>query len=116
LEFSNDDSKKKDSRLELLNYWTDRIKTIEQGQNKFIPFDFSDQYVGGLMLERAKKGFKVKLVLTLKIEGHDVSKSNLDKQITDQKIEFEDSNPTEWLISEEGIYNGLDWSKKELTR
>ena len=100
--------------IELLNYWIDRIKTIEKNQRKFVPFDLSDQYVGGMMLERIKRDFKLKLVWTDKIVGHNVSKSSLDHQIADEKIIFQDSEPNEWLISEEGIYNGFTWSKKQL--
>jgi len=100
--------------VELLDYWIDRIKSIKQGQSKFIPFSLSDQCVEGMMLEKVKKGFKIKLVSTDKLLGHDVGKSNIDKQIVEGNIVFQNSESTEWLVSEEGIFNGLEWSKREL--
>ena len=40
------------SVLKLLNYWIERIKSIENGQVKFIPFDLQDEYIGGLEVEK----------------------------------------------------------------
>jgi hypothetical protein len=116
LEINNDSSSKKDLSTELINFWADRIRAIEKGQRKFLPFDLSDQYIGGLLLEKSKQGYKVKHVWTNQIVGHNVGKSNLDRQIIDNNVEFEDSEPTVWIISEEGIFNGLEWSKRELTK
>ena len=102
--------------IELLNYWKVRIRGIEKGQKKFIPFDLSDQYIGGLMIEKTKLGFKAKIVCTDKIQGLSIGKSNLDEQIFNNKIDFEDSTDKEWLISEESFFYGLDWSINELTK
>ena len=55
--------------VELLDYWLERIKAIQKGQTKFIPFDFSDQYLGGLLFEKVKNNFKIKLVCTNRISG-----------------------------------------------
>jgi len=100
----------------LLNYWVNRIKSIETGQVKFIPFDLSDQYVGGFWLKKVKNNFKLQLVWTKDIEGHSIGKSTLDKRISDDKLIFSESESGEWLISEEGLYNGLDWSIKEISK
>lgn len=100
--------------IELLRYWTDRIKQIEKGQKKFVPFDLWDEYIGGLMFEKTKLGFKVKIVYTDKIHGYGVGKSNLDKQIDDNKVNFTDEEQAEWLIGEEALFTGLDWSINEL--
>jgi hypothetical protein len=101
--------------VELLNYWVDRIRSIERGHRKFIPFDLSDEYIGGLMLERTKLGFKIKIVYTDKIHGYGVSKTNLDKRIDDNKIDFLEEEQAEWLIGEDTLFNGLNWSIKEWT-
>jgi hypothetical protein len=101
--------------VELLKYWIDRIKHIEKGQQTFIPFDLSDEYIGGLLLEKTKLGFKTKRVTSDKIHGYGVGKSNLDKQIADNNVNFIGEGQAEWLIGEEALFNGLDWSIKELT-
>lgn len=125
LEISDEDFKKLDFQnnqalkygvIELLNYWKARIKGIDKGQKKFIPFDLSDKYIGGLMIEKTKLGFKTKVVCTDKIQGFSIAKSSLDEQIVSNKIEFEDSIDKNWLINEESFYNGIDWSINELTK
>ena len=100
----------------LLNYWIDRIKSIETGQAKFIPYDLSDQYVGGFWLGKFKNNFKLKLVWTKEIQGHSIGKSTLDNKISDDKITLLESASEEWLITEEGLLNGLDWSIKEISK
>jgi hypothetical protein len=101
--------------VELLKYWIDRIKHIEKGQRTFIPFDLWDEYIGGLLLEKTKLGFKTKIVYSDKIHGYGVSKSNLDNQIADNNVNFIEEGQAEWLIGEEALFNGLYWSIKELT-
>lgn len=100
--------------IELLNYWKVRITGIKKGVKKFIPFDLSDQYIGGLMIEKTKLGIKTKYVYTDKIQGFTITKSNLDKEILSNNIQFEDCADKEWLINEESLLNGLDWSINEL--
>jgi len=122
LEFSDKDFKNisdqdgerlKYGASQLIEFWRARIQKLERGQKTFIPFDLSDQYIGGLQLEKTKLGFKTRLVFTDKIEGSEVGISNLDKLINDRNIEFE-SEDNEWLIGEDTIYKGLEWSLKEL--
>jgi len=100
---------------ELLRYWINRIKQIGNGQKTFIPFDLSDEYVSGLMFEKTKLGFKTKIVYTDKIHGYAVGKSNLDNQIENNKIEFIEEEHAEWLVEEDELFGGLDWSIRELT-
>lgn len=99
----------------LLNYWKDRIKSIENGRKRFVPFDLSDEYIGGFLLERVKNNFQVKLVWTDKILGQSIDKSRLDNRLKEEMIELSASVEGQWLISEEGLYNGIDWSIKELS-
>jgi len=98
---------------QLIKFWRTRIQKTERGQRTFIPFDLSDQCIGGLQLEKTKLGFKTRLVFTDKIVGSGVGISNLDELIDDRKIEFEFKD-NEWLIGEDAIYKGLEWSLKEL--
>ena len=100
--------------IQLIDYWEERIKSIEKGQIKFIPFDFSDEYISGFTLEKSKIGYKIKLVWTDKIQGYAVNKSSLDKQIKENKLIFTQDEKIEWLISEKALFDGLEWSKNEL--
>ena len=102
--------------IKLIDYWTDRIKSIEKGQAKFIPFDLWDEYIGGLRIEKTKLGYKIKLTSTDKIQGYGVGKSNLDKQIEESKLTFIEDEKAEWLISEQALFDGLEWSKNELKK
>jgi hypothetical protein len=100
--------------IELLKYWIERIRKIEKGQQTFIPFDLWDEYVGGLLLEKTKLGFKTKRVYSDKIHGYGIGKSNLDNQIANNSVNFIKEGQTEWLIGEVALLKGLDWSIKEL--
>jgi hypothetical protein len=102
--------------IKLIDYWTDKIKKIEKRQAKFIPFDLWDEYIGGFEIERSELGFKVKLVSTDKIHGYGVSKSNLDAQIEINKLTFNQDEKAEWLISDQTLFDGLEWSKNELKK
>jgi hypothetical protein len=112
----NDDSVLSFGAIKLLDYWTDRIKSIEKGQAKFIPFDLWDEYIGGLRIEKTKLGYKVNLISTDKIQGSGVVRSNLDSQIEMSKLTFMVDEKAEWLISEQALFNGLEWSKSELKK
>lgn len=102
--------------VKLIDYWTERIKSIEKGQVKFIPFDLWDEYIGGLRIEKTKLGYKVKLASTDKIHGYGVGKSNLDRQIEESNLTFTEDEKAEWLISEQALFDGLEWSKSELKK
>ncbi|MEZ0486178.1 hypothetical protein [Fibrella aquatica] len=99
----------------LLDYWIDRIHKLEKGQQTFLLFDLSDQYIGGLMLEKVKRGYIMKDVYTTDLQGWGVSKSTLDEQISQSEAVFlEGSEKREWLIGEEALFNGLTWSLDQL--
>lgn len=101
--------------IKLIDYWIDKIKALESGQVTFIPFDLRDEYIGGLDIEKTKLGYKVKITSTDKIHGFEVCKSNIDNLVEENKLTFIQANKTEWLISEQSLYDGLEWSKKEIT-
>ena len=102
--------------IQLVDYWTEKIKTIEKKQSRFIPFDLWDEYIGGFLFEKTKLGFKVKMVYTDIIHGYEVSKSNLDGLIVENNLRFIEEENAEWLIGEDALYGGLQWSKNEITK
>jgi hypothetical protein len=112
----SDDSILSFSAIKLLDYWAERIRSIEKGQVKFIPFDLWDEYIGGLEIEKTKLGYKIKLSSTDKIHGYGVGKSNLDEQIEVNKLTFTEDKKAQWLISEQALFDGLEWSKNELKK
>jgi len=108
-----DDQVIKYSAILLVKYWIDRINTMQKGEKKFIPFDISDQYIGGFLIEKIRNDFKIKLVWTDKTPGYWVSKSTVDLELNED--DFKNSKESEWLISDEGLLIGLNWSLKELS-
>lgn len=102
--------------LRFIDYWTERIKEIEKGHNKFMPFDLSDEYIGGLLIEKTKFGYKSIPVYTDKIHGYAVTKSNLDRQIEENKLTFINDEQVDWLISEQSLFDGLKWSRQEILK
>lgn len=99
---------------ELIKYLIDRIDKIKLNEKVFIPFDFSDQYIAGVMMHKLKKGFKCKYAFTIQLQGHSTSKSLLDKQLQSEDITFQFEDKQEWLLSEQYIQQGLRWSLDEL--
>jgi len=97
----------------LINYWIGRIQALEKGQRTFLLFDMSDQYIGGLMLEKVKRGYFTKLVYCRELQGGMI-RSKLDAQILKSGAVFLSSEKREWLIGEEALSDGLNWSLNEL--
>lgn len=123
LEISDEELKNKNVKDEqvlnyattkLIDYWNSRIGTKEKGTYIFLPFDFQDEYIGGLLLVETSQGFKTKVVYSDKVHSYEVNKSVFDKIVNDRKIEFIDEEKAEWIISYDQIYKGLEWSKNEL--
>ncbi len=100
----------------LVDYWNYRIGEAKKRTEIFLPFDFQDEYVGGLLLTETSLGFKTKIVYSDKVHSYEVNKSVFDKVIDERKIEFIDEEKAEWLVSHDQIYKGLEWSKAELKK
>ena len=100
----------------LIDYWNSRIGKTKKGTDIFLPFDFQDEYVGGLLLRETTQGFKTKIVYSDKIHGYEINKTVLDNVISERKVEFVDEEKAEWLISHDQIYKGLEWSKNEMKK
>ncbi|WP_266203186.1 hypothetical protein [Pontibacter kalidii] len=98
----------------LINYWNSRIGT--ESKEIFLPFDFQDEYVGGLLLKVTEEGFVTKYVYSDRIHGYEINQSVFDKLIEERKIEFMNEEPVEWLISYEQLQKGLSWSLEELKK
>lgn len=95
--------------VELLKYWRNRIELIIEGESKFIPFELYDEYIGGFLLKRNGLEFKIKETYTRAIQGYNVSRSSLDRQIAEKKIEFE-TEEEEWLVNRSALISGINWS------
>ncbi|MGV3459866.1 MAG: hypothetical protein ACO1N9_05355 [Flavobacterium sp.] len=76
--------------LKLIEFWMDRIGSIEKNEEKFIPFDLSDEYVSGLIVTKIKLGYKVKTAWTADIKGYDLNKESLDKILASPNFSFKD--------------------------
>ena len=102
--------------IKLIEYWNSIIGKAENGTEIFLPFDFQDEYVGGLLITETKIGYKTKIVYSDKVHSYEVNKSVFDRVVSDRQIEFKEEEKAEWLISHDQLYKGLEWSKSELTK
>ncbi|MEZ0539584.1 hypothetical protein [Fibrella arboris] len=99
----------------LINHWIERIKSLEKGQKTFLLYDFSDQYVGGMQIEKNKRGFLISFVYTTDLQGYGVGVSGLDKRLGMNDVVMKPSTKLTWLISEAALFNGLTWSLEQLS-
>lgn len=87
--------------IEYLNYFLKELDGLGSG-NKFIPFDLSDQYIGGLMLSPIAKGLlPVSYVFTTEIQGHSITRTSLKETLTQKTPGFQLLQ--KWMISEKAI-------------
>ena len=100
----------------LIDYWIEQTKEIKKGEMRFIPFDLSDEYIGGLLLERKKLGFLIKHAYTTKIHGCEgLRKSNLNDLILERNVSFDLEKVEDRFIGDDAFFAGLEWSKNNLT-
>ena len=102
--------------IKLIDYWVKRIRSLEKGQEKFIPLDLADQGVSGFTIERVKLGFNVSVASTQHLAGYGVTESTLDQQIKNRAIVFNNTQKREWFIGRDAFFAGLEWSKTEIMR
>jgi hypothetical protein len=77
---NNDESERKyDSVKQLLNQWKRKIESMEIGDICFLPFDFSDEYIGCLKLELVDQWLVGNYGYTEKIHGYAIYPSNLSQ-------------------------------------
>lgn len=100
----------------LIDFWIERIKETNKGVIRFIPYDLSDEYIGGFLLEKNKLGFRIKQVYTTEIKGCEgLRKSSLDDLILERNIDFDIEKAEDRFIGEDALFAGLEWSKNRLT-
>lgn len=100
---------------ELINYWDKRIADTIQGHPIFLPFEFCDEYIGGLILNRTPEGFIIYESSTTLLHGWDIGKSFIDELIEERKIVFEkEKNSHEYSTSYKQLQEGFQWSLNKL--
>ncbi len=82
----------------LIDYWISLIHQIEKDEPVFLPFDISDQYIGGILVTKLKKCIQLKKVFSQNIQGYSVNKSIL-KDFDYTTLDFEESSQTESLVN-----------------
>lgn len=101
----------------ILRGWISRINSIKLGGINFLPFDFSDQYIGCLRVEMiSRDNLFVSYGYTTKITGVDVNASSLEDFVLENN-DFKQRSPLieiskEQLLRDiqsslEGLDNGL---------
>ncbi len=97
-----------DIGIAYINYMKEQFANLNENE-KFVVFDLSDQYVGGLAISKHKKELlKVSYVWTGQITGYSVDKDCIEDAFNNTKAEF--STEFEWLLSQNSILENLNWS------
>ncbi|MCU4166743.1 hypothetical protein [Carboxylicivirga caseinilyticus] len=100
--------------IEYIKYVQDKFDKLDNLE-MFIPFDLSDQYIGGLLIIRGKKGLiKTTYVTTDKVCGYEINKKTIDQIINDRKPNFEKKG--DWFLSRTSIMEGLNWSIERIKK
>lgn len=95
-----------------INYFKNEILSLND-ETRFIAFDLSDQYVGGIFVSESKKGLvKVEYGFSKKIAGYGTNLNVIANQVDEHRESFEIEN--QWEISINSIIEGLDWSKRRV--
>lgn len=73
------------SFIKLMNQWIDRIESLNLNETTYLPFDFSDQYIGCLKVVKLEDN-KLSLIYgyTRQFEGWQLSPSNIEKFILNE--------------------------------
>ena len=100
--------------LRLIDYWESLIGPMAKGQTLFLLFDLSDQYVGGFRVTKVKYGYQFEEVFSEQTTGYAINKSTLDSVLPLTSLQTSKNSPSGWLISEERLREGLNWSRKEI--
>jgi glucose uptake protein GlcU len=95
--------------LRYVQFVLEQIMEVD-GQERFIPMDLSDQYVGGLLLNQARNGLlNVKYVWSNVLSGSSLQ--------MDQDFSLIDwTEVGEWLLSRESVIEGLNWTLRNINR
>ena len=96
-----------------INYVKSQLNSLDEGE-KFIVFDLSDQYIGGLLVTKKKKGLQINYGTTQKISSYSLDIDTLDKTLSEIKPEFDREG--DWLLSFDSIIENLNWSIDKINR
>ncbi|MGE3802253.1 MAG: hypothetical protein AB7H80_14650 [Candidatus Kapaibacterium sp.] len=100
--------------VEYVGYVQDKFNNLDK-EETFIAFDISDQYVGGLLASKGKKGLiQVCYGWTDRIHGYEVNKESIDRLLKEQMPDFHLHG--EWLLPMNSIVAGLDWSLERVKK
>jgi hypothetical protein len=103
-----------DVLIGFINYFKNEILSLNDDM-RFIAFDLSDQYVGGIFVSESKKGLvKVVYGFSEKIAGYGTNKDMIANKVAEHRESFEIEN--EWEISRDSIIEGLDWSLRRIEK
>ena len=103
-----------DLGVKYVNYVKDKFDKLDDSET-FIIFDISDQYIGGLLVSKSKKGLiQTCYGTTMDIHGYEIDKDVLDQLINKRTPKFERQG--DWLLSIDSITNGLDWSIEKIKK
>lgn len=97
-----------------INYLKTQLANLDD-KEKFIVFDLSDQYIGGLLVTKKKKGLlKINYGRTQKLCGFSIDIDSIDKTLNETKPKF--SRERDWLLPYDSIIENLNWSIDKINR
>ncbi|MFA7326470.1 MAG: hypothetical protein WC121_07400 [Candidatus Kapaibacterium sp.] len=99
----------------LIDFWITLLDKIELNKPLFLPFDFSDQYVRGILVTHLKKGVKLKIVYSEKIQGYSVVKSLFEGINNLKAFDFKEDSQNDCLVNKLSVLtDSLKMSKANL--
>ena len=103
-----------DLGIAYIKYFKQKLERVDESET-FIIFDISDEFVGGLLVTKKKKGLlQIYYGTTEKIHGYEIDKDVLEQALTERKPEFDRQG--DWLLSAESILENLNWSIDKINR
>lgn len=93
-----------------INYLKTQLAALND-KEKFIAFDLSDQYIGGLLVTKKKNGvLQINYGTTQKVSGFSINIDTLNETLIETNPEFHIEQ--EWLLSHDNIIENLKSSNK----
>ena len=97
--------------IKLLTYWIDIVSNLEQNQVKNLPFDFSDQYLGGFQVSLTDDSrIALKYGFTLEIMGYSISPSQPAKVNSIPIIFKEDNRELDFFMNRADLIDDITLS------
>ncbi|GAB5537481.1 MAG: hypothetical protein Rubg2KO_37300 [Rubricoccaceae bacterium] len=104
-----DDAKVRAVVAFLLNDWETALSRLIESQAVYLPFDFSDQYIGGLECRRSGDSFVIRTGWTQEYEGHSLYPSDSGRFIHNPGA-FMPAEVGPVRLSAEAVFEGIRWS------